>query len=138
MGKPIVPRRAPAAKGSGSLIPTGPKGLTLADVTISHVFRGDKEVTLSGGEIAAILKGTQHLHAPDEKSEFVNAYAMYFEIVGIAETLDLIAEPDDGQITRPLHYLADQLKRIANRVCALDPGSGAHRAAASFRVEVAR
>jgi hypothetical protein len=27
---------------------------------------------------------------------------MYFEIVGIAETLDLIAEPDDGQITRPL------------------------------------
>jgi hypothetical protein len=54
--------------------------------------------------------------------------------VGIAETLDLIAEPEAGQITRPLHYLADQLKRIANRVCALDPGS--HRAAASFRVEV--
>jgi len=61
---------------------------------------------------------------------------MYFEIVGIAETLDLIAEPEDGQITRPLHYLADQLKRIANRVCALSPG--AHRAAASFRVEVTR
>ena len=35
---------------------------------------------------------------------------------------------------RPLHYLADQLKRIAHRVCALDPGS--HRAAASFHVEV--
>jgi hypothetical protein len=93
-------------------------------------------VTPTGAEIAAILEGTQHLHAPEGKSEFVNAYAMYFEFVGIAETLDLIAEPDDNQITRPLHYLADQLKRIANRVCALDPGS--HRAAASFRVEVTK
>jgi hypothetical protein len=110
--------------------------LTLADLQISHVFRDNKEVTLSGAEIAAILEGTQHLHASEEKSDFVDAYAMYFEIVGIAETLDLIAEPDDGQITRPLHYLADQLKRIANRVCALDPAS--HRAAASFRVEVTK
>lgn len=113
-----------------------PKPLTLADVTISHVFRDNKVVTLSGAELAAILEGTQHLHAPDEPSDFVNAYAMYFEIMGIAETLDLIAEPDDGQVTRPLHYLAEQLKRIANRVCALDAGS--HRAAASFRVEVTR
>ena len=113
-----------------------PPPLTLADVTVRHVFREDKEVTLSGAEIAALLEGTQHLHAPEEKSDFVNAWAMYFELVGIAETLDLIAEPNDGQITRPLHYLADQLKRIANRVCALDPG--AHRAAASFRVEVTK
>jgi hypothetical protein len=93
-------------------------------------------VTLSGAEIAAILEGTQHLHAPEEKSDFVNAYAMYYELVGIADTLHLIAEPDDDQVTGPLHYLADQLKRIANRVCAL--GSGSHRAAASFRVEVAK
>lgn len=105
-------------------------------MTISHAFREDKVVTLSGAEIAAILEGTQHLHAAEEKSDFVDAYAMSFELVGIAETLDLIAEPDDGQITRPLHYLADQLKRIANRVCALDPGS--HRKAASFHVEVTK
>jgi hypothetical protein len=128
----IVPLRPARKEGSTDT----PRPLTLADVTISHVFRDNKEVTLSGPEIAAILEGTQHLHASEEKSEFVNAYAMYFEIVGIAETLDLIAEPDDGQITRPLHYLADQLKRIANRVCALDPGN--HRDAASFRVEVTR
>src|SRR5258705_6242991 len=110
----IVPLRPHQAKGSTDT----PKPLTLADVTVSHVFRDNKEVTLSGAEIAAILEGTQHLHASEEKSDFVDAYAMYFEIVGIAETLDLIAEPEDGQITRPLHYLADQLKRIANRVCA--------------------
>ena len=113
-----------------------PPPLTLADLTVSHVFRDNKEVTLSGAEIAALLEGTQHLHASEEKSEFVNAYAMYYELVGIADTLHLIAEPDDDQVSRPLHYLADQLKRIANRVCALDPG--AHRAAASFRVEVTR
>ena len=130
--KKIVPLRPRQKEGSTDT----PKSLTLADVTISHVFRENEVVTLSGAEIAAILEGTQHLHAPDEKSDFVNAYAMYFEIVGIAETLDLIAEPEDGQITRPLHYLADQLKRIANRVCALAPG--AHRAAASFRVEVTK
>jgi hypothetical protein len=109
--------------------------LTLADLQITHKFR-DKEVTLSGAEIAAILEGTQHLHASEEKSDFVNAYAMYYELVGIADTLHLIAEPDDDQVTGPLHYLADQLKRIANRVCALDPR--AHRAAASFRVAVTK
>lgn len=113
-----------------------PQPLTLADVTVSHVFRENKEVTLSGAEIAAILEGTQHLHAAEERSDFANAYAMYYELVGIADTLHLIAEPDDDQVSRPLHYLADQLKRIANRVCALDPG--AHRAAASFRVEVTK
>jgi hypothetical protein len=132
MAKKIVPLRPAQKKGSKD----APTPLTLADVTVSHVFRDNKVVTLTGAEIAAILEGTQHLHASEEKSDFVDAYAMYFEIVGIAETLDLIAEPDDCQITRPLHYLADQLKRIANRVCALDPGS--HREAASFRVEVKR
>jgi hypothetical protein len=76
------------------------------------------------------------LYAPEEKSNFVDAYSINFEIVGIADTLDLIAEPDDGQVTRPLHNLADQLKRIAHRVCALSPGQ--HAAAASFRVEVKR
>jgi hypothetical protein len=130
--KKIVPLRPRQKEGRQ----VTPKPLTLADVTISHVFRENTVVTLSGAEIAAILEGTQHLHAPEEKSDFVNAYALYFEIVGIAETLDLIAEPDDCQITRPLHYLADQLKRIANRVCTLGPGS--HRDAASFRVEVKR
>jgi hypothetical protein len=128
----IVPLRPARKEGATDT----PPPLTLADVTISHVFREDKVVTLSGAEIAAILEGTQHLHASEGKSDFVDAYAMHFEIVGIAETLHLIAEPDDGQITRPLHYLADQLKRIANRVCAL--GSGAHRSAASFRVEVTK
>jgi len=124
---PLRPAWKEGAKGT-------PPPLTLADMTISHVFRDNKEVTLSGAEVAAILEGTQHLHASEEKSDFANAYAMYYELVGIADTLHLIAEPDDDQVSRPLHYLADQLKRIANRVCALDPGS--HRAAASFRVEV--
>jgi hypothetical protein len=126
----IVPLRPARKEGATDT----PKPLTLADVTVSHVFRENKEVTLSGAEIAAILEGTQHLHAPEEKSDFADAYAMYHELVGIADTLHLIAEPDDDQVSRPLHYLADQLKRIANRVCALDPVS--HRAAASFRVEV--
>ena len=75
----IVPLR-PARKEGATDAPTP---LTLADVTISHVFRENKEVTLSGAEVAAILEGTQHLHASEEKSDFVDAYAMYFEIVGI-------------------------------------------------------
>ena len=129
MAKKIVALRP--ARTEGAEAP-----LTLADLQISHVFKDRKEVTLSGAEIAAILEGTQHLHASEEKSDFVNAYSMSFELVGIAETLDLIAEPDDGQVTRPLHYLADQLKRLANRVVALD--AAAHRAAASFRVEVTK
>jgi hypothetical protein len=130
--KKIVALRPRQKKDS----PGAPKPLTLADVTVSHVFRENKEVTLSGAEIAAILEGTQHLHASEEKSDFVDSYAMYYELVGIADTLHLIAEPDDDQVTGPLHYLADQLKRIANRVYALDPGS--HQDAASFRVEVKR
>ena len=75
----IVPLRPRQAKDSTDT----PKPLTLADVTVSHVFRDNKEVTLSGAEVAAILEGTQHLHASEEKSDFVDAYAMYFEIVGI-------------------------------------------------------
>jgi hypothetical protein len=132
MAKRIVAPKPGPAKGPA----TPQKPLTLADLTIRHAFRGNNPVTLTGGDVAAILEGAQHLHAPeDEKSDFVNAYAMYFEVVGIAETLDVIAEEED-QLKRPLHYLADQLKRIANRICALDPGR--HSDAASFVVEVTR
>lgn len=68
----------------------------------AHPGRRDDQPRLPGqqggdpqrAEIAAILEGTQHLQAPEEQSEFVNAYAMYYELVGIAETLHLIAEPD--------------------------------------------
>jgi hypothetical protein len=51
----IVPLR-PARKEGATDAPTP---LTLADVTISHVFRDNKEVTLSGAEVAAILEGTK-------------------------------------------------------------------------------
>jgi hypothetical protein len=129
MAKRIGASRPAQAKAS-----TRPRRpLTLADMTVTHVFRQNKPVTLTGHEIAAILEGAQHLHAPEEKSDFVNAYAMYSEVIGIAETLDLIAD-DGGQIERPLHYMADQLKRVANRLCALDPGPTT--SAASFHVEV--
>lgn len=83
MAKRIGASRPAQAKAS-----TQPrKPLTLADMTVTHVFRQNKPVTLTGHEIAAILEGAQHLHAPDEKSDFVDAYAMYSEVFGIAETL---------------------------------------------------
>jgi len=62
MAKKIVPLRPVRKEGD----PGAPTPLTLADVTISHVFRDNNVVTLTGAEIAAILEGTQHLHAPEE------------------------------------------------------------------------
>jgi hypothetical protein len=133
MSKKVVPLRPARKEGSKDT----PKPLTLADLTISHAVRGSKMVTLTGQQVAAILEGTQHIHEVTEPSTFVDPYAMHFELIGMAATLEALggetdAEPFDGA----LNYLAGQLKQMAHRVCALAPDS--RRAGETFTVEVKR
>jgi len=109
-------------------------GLTLADVSVTHALRDNKVVTLSGADLAALITGTLHIHVSGERPAYVDAYAIAYELVGIAESLDALTEASDFSIDRPLHYLADQLKYAANRVCALDHGTG--RGLDQFRVAV--
>ena len=115
--KKIVALRPAPKEGSTSLIPKPPKGLSLANITVTHTI-GNCTTTVRGLELAQLIKSTRGLYDPNERGDFINATSIAIELNGMADVLlDLM----DDDRPSALGYLSDQLRRLAHRVAALDP-----------------
>jgi hypothetical protein len=102
---------------------TPPKGLTLADVTVTHTI-GARTTTVPGLEVAQLIDATRHLHDDGEPSDFISALSIAYELDGSAEVLAALAEDDPRGRGRALEHLADVLRRLSHRAAASAPRSG--------------
>jgi len=128
MARKIVSPQPRQTKPPGA---TPPQGLTLADVTVTHMIGGGV-TKVAGGDLAKLIDATRHLHDRDEASDFLDATYIAIELNGMAEVLiDLI----DDDKPCALSYLSDQLRRLSNRVDASAPRCG-NNAPNLYAVEV--
>jgi hypothetical protein len=130
MGKRIPP---PQTKPP---VAVSPKGLTLADVTVTHTI-GTHTTTVRGSELARLIDATRHLHDRDEESDFVDVTSIAIELDGTAEVLSALAEDEPHGRGRALAHLADALRRLSHRAAASAPRGG-NRAPNWYAVEVTK
>jgi hypothetical protein len=124
MGKASVPRKTRTPKDTGGPIASPPKGLTLADLTVTHAV-GRRPMRLTGETLVRLIEGTRHLHDDSaDDLDFINPYAIAIELDGLADVLCCVSETEEFSLRRALPCLGEQLRRIGHRVTALAERSG--------------
>jgi hypothetical protein len=98
-----------------------PKGLTLADVTVVRRVL-DKELTrITGPELAKLIDGTK---PENHRPPLVDRGAIWEELDCLAELVQVLGAADhddvDMPLDRSLYWVGESLKRIGQRVMALD------------------
>ena len=98
-----------------------PKGLTLADVTVTRRIL-DKEVTrITGPDLAKLIEATK---SDDPRPGLVDRGSIWEELDCLADLVQLLGAADHADcgvpLDKPLYWVGESLKRLGNRVMALD------------------
>jgi hypothetical protein len=123
MAKTSLPRTPSSPKGSGLPVAHPPKGLTLADVTVVRRVLDKEMVRISGPELAKLIDATQP--EGDGRPPLVDRGSIWEELTCLADLVQVIGAADragiDFSIDKPLYWVGETLKKLANRVMALQP-----------------
>jgi hypothetical protein len=117
----IVPSKTRPTKGAGGPVAHPPKGLTLADVTVVRRVLNDELTRITGPELAKLIEATtpnaNHPPLVDQGTiwEELDCLADLVQVLGAADHADCCAILD-----KPLYWVGESLKRIGQRVMALE------------------
>ena len=123
MARKMVALRPAQKKGSAGPVTEPPKGLTLADITVTR--RSLNEVmTVTGPELAQLLRATRP--TADVFPAFVSPGALADELDSLADIVQVIGAADYHDsglpLDKSLSWIGECLRRLATRAAALHQG----------------